>query len=560
MIRSHHMSLRTARLGPAHALLGAALLLIATPGRGAPPEADAPAIAADLTTSDAANTRFNAALDAWDLDAAAAEVAEMPAGSARDVKAGVLALFRAEYPAAEALLSGALTGGQLPPASGLTQEAQHYLGLARGEQRALGPALSQRSPDGHVEVVFADARDVLIAPYLFAAMADARAALGDEIGVLPDHPIRFEILDDPAKLALVSPLTLDNVYTTGTVGITKYRRIIMISPRVLLQGYGWLDTAVHEYVHYLVTLRTRNHAPVWLQEGLAKLLETRWRSPTPLPLEPVPRKLLARGIARDDLVSFAEMYPSLAMLPSQERAALAYAQVQTMLELLREARGRAGLGLLLDQVATGAVAEDALASAWGGTFDAFYQHWKTTMRTRTAGKTGAASLRKLHFVDPAKQAAKPGEDELADPSLLGDVFSHLGGGKARQHARLGVLLTLRGQLGPAARQYEQARAAEPRVAADPKLARRLGELYLQLGQPARAVPLLRLAGQDDPEQANVAASEGRALLQTGDRPAARAALLRALRVNPFIPTLHCDLARLAETTDERTREQALCSE
>jgi len=347
MIRSHHMSLRTARLGPAHALLGAALLLIATPGRGAPPEADAPAIAADLTTSDAANTRFNAALDAWDLDAAAAEVAEMPAGSARDVKAGVLALFRAEYPAAEALLSGALTGGQLPPASGLTQEAQHYLGLARGEQRALGPALSQRSPDGHVEVVFADARDVLIAPYLFAAMADARAALGDEIGVLPDHPIRFEILDDPAKLALVSPLTLDNVYTTGTVGITKYRRIIMVSPRVLLYGYGWLDTAVHEYVHYLVTLRTRNRAPVWLQEGLAKLLETRWRAATPLPLDPAPRKLLARGLARNDLVSFTEMYPSLAMLPSQERAALAYAQVQTMLELLREEKGLPGLAALL---------------------------------------------------------------------------------------------------------------------------------------------------------------------------------------------------------------------
>jgi hypothetical protein len=34
--------------------------------------------------------------------------------------------------------------------------------------------------------VFADARDALLAPYLFAAMAEARAALGDEIGVLPD--------------------------------------------------------------------------------------------------------------------------------------------------------------------------------------------------------------------------------------------------------------------------------------------------------------------------------------------------------------------------------------
>jgi hypothetical protein len=256
------------------------------------------------------------------------------------------------------------------------QEAQHHLGLARGEQRALGPAIREVSPDGHVEVVFADSRDALLAPYLFAAMAAARAALGDDIGVLPDEPIRFEILDDAAKLALVSPLTLDNVYTTGTVGITKYRRIIMISPRVLLYGYGWLDTAVHEYVHYLVTIRTRNRAPVWLQEGLAKLLETRWRSPNPLPLEPGPRKLLARGLAKDDLVTFDEMYPSLAMLPSQERAALAYAQVQTMLELVRELRGRAGLAVLLDRVAAGESAVDALAAAWGGPFAGFEEQWK----------------------------------------------------------------------------------------------------------------------------------------------------------------------------------------
>jgi len=555
MTPPRHLSFRPALRGPLGALLGAAVLLGAGSSRAAP-AADAPATATSPEAASAAAARFNAAIDAWDLEQAAAEVAAMAPGSARDVKAGVLALFRADYAAAEALLSGALTSGQLPAASGITQEAQHYLGLARGEQRALGPALRQRSADGHVEVVFADARDALLAPYLFDAMAAARAALADEIGVLPEHPVRFEILDDPGKLALVSPLTLDNVYTTGTVGITKYRRIIMISPRVLLQGYGWLDTAVHEYVHYLVTLRTRNHAPVWLQEGLAKLLETRWRSPTPLPLEPAARKLLARGLARDDLVTFAEMYPSLAMLPSQERAALAYAQVQTMLELLREAKGRAGLGLLLDQVAAGAPAEDALASAWGGSFAAFYEHWKTTQRSRTAGKSGPAALRKLHFVDPASAT----DDEPADPSLLGDIFSHLGGGKARQHARLGVLLTLRGQLGPAARQYEQARAAEPRVAADPKLARRLGELYLQLGQPARAAPLLRVAGLDDPEQANIAAAEGRALLQTGERQAARAALHRALRVNPFIPGLHCDLARLADDLDERTREQALCRE
>lgn len=544
-----NMTFRTALL---YLSLGTAISI--APASAAPPEpADAPAPEA---FSDAA-ARFDQAIDAWDLAAADLALAELPAGSARDVKAGVLALHRAEYREAEALLGGALGSGQLPGAGAITQEAQHYLNLARGQQRALGPALRQVSPDGHVEIICADARDAILAPYLFTAMAEARAALGGELGVLPDHPIRFEILDDPAKLALVSPLTLDNVYTTGTVGITKYRRIIMVSPRVLLYGYGWLDTAVHEYVHYLVTLRTRNRAPVWLQEGLAKLLETRWRAASPLPLEPAPRKLLARGLARNDLVSFTEMYPSLAMLPSQERAALAYAQVQTMLELLREEKGLPGLAALLDRVAAGGVAEDALAAAWGGSFAAFDDHWKITMRRRTAGKSGDAALRKLQFRD-AKTAAPDPED--ADPSLLGDVFSHLGGGEARQHARLGVLLTLRGHLAQAARQYEKARAAEPRVAADPKLARRLGELYLKLGQPARAVPLLRLAGLDDPEQANVAAAEGRALLLTGDRVGARAALTRAIRVNPFIPALHCDLARVADDPDERSREQAQCRE
>jgi len=557
MINLAHMTLRTALL----VLLGT---LVASPSAAGPPGTDAPPTPADAPSPEAftdATGRFEESLDAWDLAGAEAAVAELPAGAVRDVKAGVLALFRAQYPEAEALLSGALTSGQLPAATAITQEADHYLSLARGEQRALGPALRQLSPDGHVEFVCADARDALLAPYLFAAMADARDALGGDLGVLPDHPVRFEILDDAAKLALVSPLTLDNVYTTGTVGITKYRRIIMVSPRVLLYGYGWLDTAVHEYVHYLVTLRTRNRAPVWLQEGLAKLLETRWRSVTPIPLEAAPRKLLARGLARDDLVSFAEMYPSLAMLPSQERAALAYAQVQTMLELLREEKGQPGLAVLLDRVATGGVAEDALATAWGGNFDAFHEHWKATMRRRTAGKPkpGDSGLRKLQFREPQQPDARPVDDD-ADPSLLGDVFSHLGGGKARQHARLGVLLTLRGHLPQAARQYEKARAAEPKLASDAKLARRLGELYLQLGQPAKAVPLLQIAGADDPEQANIAASEGRALLMTGERAAARTALTRALRVNPFIPTLHCDLARLAVSDDERTREQALCRE
>ena len=496
---------------------------------------------------------FDTHLTAWDVAAARAALLRAPASAPRQVKEGILAVYEADYARAEDLLTRALAGGALDDSSPAMLEARHYLALARGAQRALATAITLRSPDRNVEVVFADPKDTLLAPYLFEAMAAARAALAADLGVTPDHPVRIEILDDPAKLALVTPLTVDNIYTTGTIGVTKYRRIVMTSPRVLLYGYPWIDTAVHEYVHYLLTLRTRNLAPVWLQEGLAKLLETRWRGDDVAALDPASQRLLHRAIERDDLVTLAEMSPSIAMLPSQERAALAYAEVQTMLAFLRQRRGAAGITLLLDRVAAGDPAEDALATAWGDTFAAFLAAWTEEARRSTApAARGGATLRERRFRDPG--------DTTADPSLLGDIFSHLGGGKARQHARLGVLLTLRGHPRAALKEYEKARLVDPKARSDPKLARRLGELYLDLGDPARAAPLLAIAAADDPEQPSVAAAEGRARLRVGDRGGARAALQRALRINPFIPRLHCDLAELATNEAEASRERALCVE
>ncbi|HFE44806.1 MAG TPA: hypothetical protein ENJ18_04820 [Nannocystis exedens] len=499
----------------------------------------------------AATPTFEESLFAWDLEGAESALTKLSPGPARRAREGMLAVYRADYARAEELLTTALASADFPEDPAAQEEARHYLALARGSQRALGTAIAMRSSDGSVEVVFADARDTLLAPYLFGAMEVARQVLGDELGVTPDQVIRFEILDDPAKLALVTPLTLDNIYATGTIGITKYRRIVMVSPRVLLYGYPWLDTAVHEYVHYLITLRTRNLAPVWLQEGLAKLLESRWRSQKTLPIAAASQRLLRDALKRDDLVSLAEMSPSIAMLPSQERAALAYAEVETMLNFLRERRGAASLTTILDRVRDGEDAEAAFAGAWGASFADFMASWSTHAKRITA-KTGGTSFTKRRFRDSDT------EDSVEDPSLFGDIFSHLGGGRARQHARLGVLLTLRGHERAAALQYERARRAEPKAGKDPKLARRLGEIYLNIGEPARALALLELAADADPENANIAAAEASARLRVGDRAGARLSLERALRVNPFIPSIHCDLAELARDDREETRERTLC--
>lgn len=491
------------------------------------------------------------ALTSWDLEAAQASIDAADAGPERDVKQGVLYVFAGRYAEAEVLLAAAIASGGLPEGSNEDEEARHYLALARGSQRALEGSVTVDSPDGHVQAVFADPKDALLAPYLFDAMTAAREALGADLGVRPDHAVRFEFLDDPLKLAMITPLSVENIRTTGTVGVTKYRRIMMITPRVMVYGYGWIDTAIHEYVHYLLTMRTGNQAPVWLQEGLAKLLETRWRLAEPPPLPPAIAHHLHQAIVRDELVTLEEMYPSVAMLPSQEQAALAYAEVETMLGLVLERRGAAGIETLLDRVTMGDDAKDALAAAWGDDFDAFMEEWKAVTRRATA-KAQDGPLRGPEF------KGTEGESEPDEP--LGDVFSHLGGGKARQHARLGGLLQGREHDEAAAQQYEKARAADRRAREDAVLSRRLGKLYTKLERWSAAVPLLQVAARKDPEDANLAAAQGRALLRSGDSARAREALLRAIRVNPFIPAIHCDLAELAETEERRAHETAHCGE
>lgn len=107
-------------------------------------------------------------------------------------------------------------------------------------------------------------------------------------------------------------------------------------------------------------------------------------------------------------------------------------------------------------------------------------------------------------------------------------------------------------------QYEKARAADARARRDPTLSRRLGKLYVELERWREAVELLEIAAADEPDDANLAAAQTRALLRAGQRAAALEAADRTLRNNPFVPTIHCDLAELATDKAIVERERGLC--
>ena len=134
---------------------------------------------------------------------------------------------------------------------------------------------------------------------------------------------RVEIAPDAVVFNAISTLSRRDIEETGAVGICKFNKIMTISPRVLLQGYRWLDSLSHEYLHYVIVGLSDNKAPIWLHEGMARFYETLWRHDKARAAEdyltPANQTLLAQALAKNSFVGFKKMEPSLIYLRHRSR-------------------------------------------------------------------------------------------------------------------------------------------------------------------------------------------------------------------------------------------------
>ena len=126
-----------------------------------------------------------------------------------------------------------------------------------------------------------DDADRPLAPFLFDVAVKARDAITHAVGIDLPRPLRIDLVRDLFSLSAVSGLPLEAAETTGTLAVARWGRVILLSPRATSLGFPWEDTLTHEITHLIVTRATRDHAPLWLQEGMAKRLETSWRAPRP---------------------------------------------------------------------------------------------------------------------------------------------------------------------------------------------------------------------------------------------------------------------------------------
>ena len=464
-----------------------------------------------------------ASLERWDVPGAREALARL--GDSREpgdlLLRSRLAHHAGEYAEAVRLL------GLLPPAFSSQEQVAAYARLAEASLAVDGRLAALESE--HFVLRFDPERDgVLAEPALEALEAGCRT-IGGWLGERTPGKVRVEIAPFAEDFERVSGLARQEIENAGAVGVSAFNKIVVLSPRLLARGYPWRDTLNHEYLHYLLVRASANRAPIWLQEGVARYGEARWRSPDSAPLDDIDRSLVARALRENSLIPFSAMDPSLARLPSRGAVRLASAECVLAVEYLLERWQVDGLRRVLAALAAEAEhrgPEPALQASIGEPLARFEDGWRQMLEKR--GYREVPGL-----VIPAYHLAARGEAAAWDL----DEWQPLA---AQNHLRLGDLLRARGNARAGLMEYEKACTLAP---ASPYARVKAARALLELGRaPAAAVAAreaVRLGGGYPAANVVLAA----ALATTGDHEGEAAALREALELNPFDPFVWRDLGR-----------------
>jgi hypothetical protein len=414
--------------------------------------------------------------------------------------------------------------------------------IARGCQRVTAALAVDRDEARSIEVRWQDEHDRALAPLLFDTVAAAREALTRDLKVDWPKPTRIVVVRDLLSLSAMTGLPYKSAQTTGTVAVAKWGRVTLLSPRASHHGYQWRDTIAHELTHLAVTRASRDQAPLWLQEGVAKREEVRWRDPGPFDDRPPPDAVVQRGIELNLGIPLDKLGPSIAMLPSADAAMVAFAEVTSFVHYYAREAGDDALPKLLEQVRGGKEIDGALHAASGADLAAWDARWRAYVASRPR-----QALPGLFGLGGSR-----GEEER-----LRDL---------RDRRRLAELLLVRDHAPEALKELDRiSLAASPsapegwdRVMEDPSIRWLRGRALEAAGRRAEGASLVA-----DPRQVLAPygpwwAIRGRWARLDGDESTASSSFIEAVAADPLGPESACETLDPA-TVPAGPARQALCA-
>ncbi|PIR00794.1 MAG: hypothetical protein COV66_05070 [Nitrospinae bacterium CG11_big_fil_rev_8_21_14_0_20_45_15] len=420
----------------------------------------------------------------------------------------------------------ALAVDRLKHVGGSHQEVTEFKMMAKETLQVTEHFVTRESE--HFIFRYPEGSDEVLLPFAEEALEKSYKVLGDILDFHPGAKVVIEIYPGREALSRVSPLTLQDIETSGTVALCKYNRIMIISPRYLVRGYNWLDTLSHEFVHYLLTRKSRNRFPLWLHEGAAKFLETRWRDEKHY-LSPIMETVLAGAFQHDYYIPLENMMPSLAKLKSAEDVQLAYAEVSTMMEYIAELKGDSFLSQLLTQLAQGNDFQSTLEIALGTSLSEFQDNWKKRIRKLNLSfipghKTLTSKFKKGGQDSEEAAYLEIEEKRTRDLVFLADIL------KSRNFVEAAVL------------EYEK--AVNEAETLNPIVYNKLAGTYLRTGKNDQAEALLMKSLKHYPHFHTTLLNLGETYLQSQRYPQAQKFFEEAQRVNPFNPIVYDRLIQI----------------
>ena len=469
--------------------------------------------------------RLDALLDSWAVNEAAPQIDELLERASDDGQvlrvAGKLAFLQGDYDAALK---------RLERAQSIWPVENDFL-LER--VRATHAAAQRMRVVEHGRFRFlieADSPDGILLGYAAEALESQIAALHEDLGWRFEGPLRVEFLPDTAALSRFTGLDVQAIETSSTIAVAKWNKLMVTSPRAALRGYDWRTTVCHELTHLALAQLSRNRAPLWLQEGLAKMLDGRFDRPlAQITLAPRARHLLALAVDSNRLIPFSRMRPSFAYLPSEESMALAFGQVWTLVRMMYEEQGTDGLRRVLALMAGGKSEQAALTEVYGGDFDALADRWSTYLRKQRFTPLKRFAHYGLEFAPRGADADKRDRARIKEK-------------RVKDHLTLGDLLYARRRARAAAVEYE--RAARHSELSHPLVQRRLSRVLAETGERGRAAEVLDRALALYPRHPAVLVDRGELALAAGDRELALELFERVIGIHPFDPRPHAALAQL----------------
>ncbi len=435
--------------------------------------------------------------------------------TAAAIERGRLALYATRYEQARKILERKDVAA--------TPQGKQLGELARNCERSMAGAFVVHDVQHNVIVRMQDERDQVLVPLIASVIESSRKTMREGLGIELPSPMRVELVRDHFSLSSITGLPEEAARTTGTVAIANWGRVAMLTPRAIGVGYPWLDTLAHELTHVALGMGTRDRAPLWFQEGVAKYFETRWRRPDPFDAYPSPDNVAAEGFKRGLALEFDNLGPSLAMLPTPQQATIVYAEVESFVGYLVNLFGEQLLVELTSQIHSDGEngINTGLLSNTGKDLASWKQAWRKTLEASST---------------------------QAPEELFGTKTPNT---LAARNVRLGKLLLERGHSSATLRLLEPAMSEVPD---DLQVSYLLGKAHMQAGALEQAWKALERVTPTSTPHAGAFALRGRLLADRNDSVGAEVSFFRGMSLDPWNEEVACEMLPSPHLPREDYRE------